>query len=142
MNKHKFLSGILSVTGLVMMTIGAVTILWSGGINHFLGSLLGSGIVRFWSFPLGGGMVALGAFLGKSRYRKFLYGALALTVCGLIAFILMAIASFEAPTFGWYMFVVSACPITGAIMSLVGAVLIVVESLRGPVVPKHGAEAM
>jgi membrane protein YdbS with pleckstrin-like domain len=80
----------------------------------------------------------LGAFLGKSRYRKFLYLALMMTLCGLIAVFFIAMMFFEAHNPPWWTYVVFACPICGAIMSLVGAVLVIVESFRRPPVPQDG----
>jgi NADH:ubiquinone oxidoreductase subunit 6 (subunit J) len=90
----------------------------------------------------GSGLVARGAFLGKSRYRKFLYAALVLIVCGLIAgFTVLAITFMnqsDVPN-PWWAFVTYAYPI-GVIMSCVGAVLVIVESFRRPLVPKDGVE--
>jgi multisubunit Na+/H+ antiporter MnhB subunit len=89
----------------------------------------------------GSGLAALGAFLGRSRYRKYLYGALALTVCGLATLFLAFIFYSEtADTAPWWAFLVSACPI-GGIMSLVGAVLVIFESFRRLPVPKDSVEA-
>lgn len=73
----------------------------------------------------GSGLVALGAFLGKSRYRKFLYAALLLAICGVIALL----GFFNAHSPWWLQYIRFAYPI-GAIMSCVGAVLAIIESFR------------
>jgi hypothetical protein len=87
----------------------------------------------------GTGLVALGAFLGKSGYRKLLYGAFGLTVCGLITS-LNILATGYFGTGPWWVFVgcvERAYPI-GGVMSCVGAVVVIVESFRRPPVPTDG----
>jgi hypothetical protein len=88
---------------------------------------------------LGSGLVALGAFLSKSRYRRFMYGASVLTLCGIIALFLVG-ANVEAPAAASWGVAMYAYPI-GAIMSLVGAGLVLVESFHGPPVPKDDVDA-
>jgi hypothetical protein len=91
-------------------------------------------------FP-GAGLVARGAFLGNSRYRKLLYGAFGLTMCGLIT----GLNILRTDYFGsgpWWVFVGClelAFPI-GWVMSCVGAVYVIVESFRSPPVPKDDVE--
>jgi hypothetical protein len=87
----------------------------------------------------GSGLAALGAYLAKSHHRRFLYVALALTACGLTMLFLMA--RFNPPgnaTEWWEIFYVTY-PI-GAILSLVGAVLVIIESFRRPPVPQDNVE--
>lgn len=88
---------------------------------------------------LGSGLVALGAFLSKSRYRRFMYGASVLTLCGMIVLFLVA-GNVEAPAAASWGFAMYAYPI-GVIMSLVGAGLVLVESFHRPPVPKDDVDA-
>jgi hypothetical protein len=88
---------------------------------------------------LGSGLAALGALLSKSRYRRFMYGASVLTLCGMIALFLVA-GNVEAPAAASWGFAMYAYPI-GVIMSLVGAGLVLVESFHRPPVPKDNVEA-
>ncbi|MHB8107466.1 MAG: hypothetical protein ACYDH4_08595 [Candidatus Cryosericum sp.] len=88
----------------------------------------------------GSGLAALGAYRAKSRYRRFLYVALSLTACGLTMLFLMARFNPPSKATQWWEIFYVTYPI-GAILSLVGAILIVVESLRRTAVPKHGTEA-
>jgi predicted membrane protein len=131
MNKRMLWSRILSVVGLAMMAIGVLALV--GLLRVRRGGLPIDGL---WGFLLGSGLVALGANLGRSLYRRFLYMALGLTVCGLTTVILVAMMYFEAENLPWWTYVVFACPICGGIMSLVGAVLVIVESFRRPPVPQ------
>jgi hypothetical protein len=88
----------------------------------------------FLLFPASG-LVALGAFLARSRYRRFLYGAFGLTACGLIAAFLL-LGYLEAPALPWFAYVAWAYPI-GGIMTAVGAVVVIFESSRRAPVPKN-----
>jgi uncharacterized membrane protein len=133
MDKRKFWSRILYVIGLAMMAIGVLALV--GLLRARRGGLPIDGLCVF---LLGSWLMPLGAFLGKSRYRKFLYLALMMTLCGLIAVFFIAMMFFEAHNPPWWTYVVFACPICGAIMSLVGAVLVIVESFRRPPVPQDG----
>ena len=98
--------------------------------------------VFLWILPVGGsGLVALGAFLGNSRYREFLYGAFGLTVCGWYHALLVVVSALaDSGSIGWWAFVAYAYTV-GAIMSLVGAGLVLVESFRKPLVTKDNVEA-
>ena len=68
MDKSKLWSRILCIIGVIAMTIGAV--------DPLEGSLI---------ILAGSGLVALRAFLGKSRHRKFVYRAFGLIVIGIAA---------------------------------------------------------
>ena len=154
MSKRSLWSRILCIIGLAMMTIGAAAfvlnsrtppypswlspsmIAFGTGVYVFNGifdprcrSLLLTGLI----LP-GSGLVARAAFLGKSRCRKFLYAALVLTVCGLVAGFSVVVITFinqSELANPWWAFVTYAYPV-GAAMSLVGAVLVLVESFRRP----------
>lgn len=118
MNKRTLWSRILCLAGIAVIVLG-VAVFHSGGelrrqYMHVLCTLSGSCLA------------ALGAFLGKSHYRRFLYVALGVTVCSLISpFLLWALHSDYGP---WWAFVEYVYPIAG-IMSLEGAVLVLFEPL-------------
>ncbi|RIE05734.1 hypothetical protein [Candidatus Cryosericum terrychapinii] len=159
MNKRMLWSRILCVVGFVMMAGGAIVYVvdtLSTGYYHDLlpGALaIGTAMDVFtgvfdprsprWllltglTLP-GSALVALGAFLGNSRYRKLLYAALVLTACGLIVgfFVYLGLLteSINGPNPRWA-FVTYAYPI-GGIMSLVGALVVIVEPCRRPRTPK------
>jgi hypothetical protein len=69
MDPRRLLSRIFSIIGLAVMAIGVLAIV---GPLRAWGGLVGG----FWYFFLGTGLAALGAYLGRSRYRRFLYGTL------------------------------------------------------------------
>ena len=73
MNAHGFWPRILVIVGLLAMLLGA--------IDPLEGSLI--------ILP-GSGMVALGAFLGKSRHRRLLYWAFALIAIGVGALFILS----------------------------------------------------
>ncbi|RIE05735.1 hypothetical protein [Candidatus Cryosericum terrychapinii] len=84
----------------------------------------------------GSGLAALGAYLVKSRYRRFLYVALALTACGLTTtLVLMDKYTYLAAP--WWEVFCFTYPI-GLIMSCVGAVLVLIESFRRAPVSQDG----
>jgi hypothetical protein len=138
MDKRKFWSRILCIIGLAMIACWAVTSVaylrlrgFSGFTNVFLFSLL--------LFPASG-LVARGAFLGRSRYRRLIYCAFVLTLCGSItAFLLFAYLQSPTALPRWA-FVVYVSPI-GVIISCLGAVLVIIESFRKPAAPKDNVEA-
>jgi len=126
---RRWWSRTVSLVGLVEMPI--VTCLFAISL---IGQLEGPTIpIIFDVFLLPvSGLPALGAFLGKSRYRAFLYVALVLTVCGTIAALLF---NFYQDKYVWQLLFVLAY-LLGLIMSCVGAVLVIVESFHRPPVPK------
>jgi hypothetical protein len=106
---------VLCVLGLAGMLLGV------------LDPLEGSGAIL-----AGTGLVALGAFLGKSRFRSLLYWALVLVVIGVAAmWILTALGGFGGDTgrSNWWglLFVPYA---VGGFMGLVSAVLASVEAFE------------
>jgi hypothetical protein len=74
------------------------------------------------------GLPALGASLAKSRHRTFLYVALLLTLCGTIAALLF---NFYQDKYVWQILFVLAY-LLGLTMSLLGDVLVIVDSFGGP----------
>jgi len=82
-------------------------------------------------FPeIEGGLVALGAFLGTSRCRRFMYCAVVLTLCRTIG-LLVLFGSLEAPTTGsWWAYARYTAPAypIGAVMSSMCALYVIVES--------------
>jgi len=82
----------------------------------------------------GCGLVALGAFLGKSRRRVLLYWSFALIAIGVGAmFILSAFGGFGAGTglSNWWGLLLVPYAV-GWVMGLAGSVLALVESFRRP----------
>jgi len=114
---RRWWSGTVSLIGLAMMAIGVVALrMWGGMI---------SGLCIF--LPASG-LAALSAYLGRSRYRRFLYGALGLTACVPITLILIISPLYFEGFPRWWEIVVWTYPL-GLIMSCVGAVLVVFENL-------------
>jgi hypothetical protein len=136
MNKRMLWSRILSIIGLAVMAVGAIALL--GGVIGF--SLFGTvlSLALFFLPGLGSGLVALGALLGRSRYRSFMYCAFLLTLCGTIG-VFDLVGNFEAAAVGWRAYAAPAYPI-GVIVSCVGAVLVLVESFGGQPAPKDNVE--
>lgn len=123
MNKRKLWSRILYIIGLIAMIIGAV--------DPLEGSLI--------ILP-GSGLVALGAALFKSRHRTFVYCAFGLTAIGVAA--LFVISSFggvggETGRSNWWLLTCLPYPV-GWIMSLVGAVRMLIESSRKSPIAQDG----
>ncbi|MCX6097492.1 MAG: hypothetical protein NTZ77_03270 [Caldiserica bacterium] len=136
MNKRLLWSRILCIVELAMIPIEVALVNVTARVSGWFATALSLAL----SFlpGLGSGLVALGAFLGNSRYRRFMYGASVLTLCGIIALFLVA-GNVEAPAVASWGFAAYAYPI-GAIMSLVGAGLVLVESFHRPPVPKDNVE--
>ena len=120
----------VSLVGLAVLAIGIVT--------QFLPRLLPTWYI-FLLTLLGSGLVAIGAYLGKSRYRTFLCGALELTGCVPITLILIISPLYFEGFPRWWEIVVWTYPI-GLVMSCVGAVLVIVESFRRPPVAQDNVE--
>lgn len=83
------------------------------------------------------GLVALGAHLGKSRWRALLYWALALVAVGVGAmWILSAFGGLGGSTgrSNWWALLLSPYAV-GWIMGLVGAFLALIESFKRPARP-------
>lgn len=137
MNKRTLWSRILCIVELAVIPIEVALAYVSLRVSGWFATAL---MLAVSFLPgLGSGLVALGAFLGKSRYRRFMYGASVLTLCGIIALFLVG-GNVEAPAAASWGVAVYAYPI-GVIMSLVGAGLVLVESFRKPLVPKDNVEA-
>ena len=137
MNKRILWSRILCIVELAMIPIEVALAYVSLRVSGWCATALW---LAFDFLPgLGSGLVALGAFLGNSRYRRFMYGASVLTLCGIIALFLVA-GNVEAPAAASWGVAVYAYPI-GAIMSLVGAGLVLVESFRRTPIHKDNVEA-
>ena len=136
MNKRILWLRILCVIGLAMMAVGVLALVRLLRVRR--GGLPIDGL---WVFLLGSLLVTLGASLGRSRYRRLLYLAPGLTISGLIAVFFIAMMFFEAQNPPWWTYVAFAWPICGAIMSLVGAVLVIIESFQRPPAPKDDTEA-
>ena len=137
--RRRWWSGTVSFVALAVTAVGIVTHVvvvssWLWGFNSLF-------------ILLGGGLAALGAFLGRSHYRKSLYGALGLTACGLTT-IFYALTdpwigtdfSSDALYPAWWQ-IVGYTYLIGGIMSSVGAVLVIVESFRRPLVSQDSVES-
>jgi len=134
MSEHRWWSRTLSLVGFPMLAIGIVAIVgslwvWRTEIAYPLALLI---------LP-GSALAALGALLGKSRYRTLLYGALWLTACVPITLVLVISPLYFEGFPRWPEIVVWTYPI-GGLMSCVGAVLVIVESFRRASVPKNSIE--
>lgn len=108
-------SKILIIVGLIAMLIGA--------IDPLEGSLI--------ILP-GSGMVALGAFLAKSRHRLLLYSAFVLIMIGVgVMFGLSMLGGIGGSTgrSNWWLVVVLPLPI-GWIIGIVGSILKLIESFK------------
>jgi hypothetical protein len=131
--RRRWWSARVSVVGLAVMPI--VILMFLGSL-WVVGSAPGLFFVIFYTFILAGsGLPALGAFLGKSRHRTFLYVALVLTVCGMIAALLLVF--YDESRAPWSAIFFFAYPL-GLIMSCAGAVLVSRESFRRPPGPDDG----
>jgi uncharacterized membrane protein YhdT len=123
MNKHKLWSRILCIIGLIAMIIGAV--------DPLEGSLI---------ILAGNGLVALSAFLSKSRHRTFVYWAFGLTVIGVAGvFVVSMFGGAGGNTGRSYWWLLTALPYpVGWIMSLVGVVRVLIESFRKSPIAQDG----
>lgn len=91
----------------------------------------------------GTGLVALGAFLGKSRWRVLLYWSLALVAIGVGAmFILSAFGGFGGSTglSNWWGLLLVPYPV-GWLMGIAGATLALVESFKRPARPNQSEQS-
>ena len=120
MNAPARWSRILVIVGLLCMLIGAID------------PLEGSFVI----LP-GIGMVALGAFLGKSRHRKLLYRSFVLVAVGVGALVVLSavggirLSSKDAGHSIWWGLFILPYPV-GWIMGLVGAILSLTKSSKRP----------
>jgi hypothetical protein len=117
MNARKLFSHILVIVGLIAMLIGAID------------PLEGSFVI----LP-GAGFVALGAFLGKSRYRTLIYWAFILVAAGVGAMVVISMFGGLGGKTGhsmWWGLFILPYPV-GWIMGLVGAILRLIESFKRP----------
>ena len=117
MAKRAIWSCILVIVGLLAMLAGAID------------PLEGSFII----LP-GSGMVALGAFLGKSRYRVLLYWAFILIAVGVGAMVVLSALGGIGARSGrsmWWAFFILPYPV-GWIMGLAGIILRLIESFKCP----------
>lgn len=115
MNKRKLWSRILSIIGLIAMIIGVV--------DPLEGSLI--------ILP-GSGLVTLGAFLGKSRHRIFVYWAFGLTLIGVAGLFVVSMFGGVGGNTGrsnWWLLTSLPYPI-GWIMSLIGVRRVLIESFH------------
>ncbi len=120
MNRSPRLSLALMSLGLLAMLVGAV--------DPLEGSLV--------ILP-GLGVVALGAWLGKSRYRIHVSWAFVLTLAGVAAMVILSALGGIGGTTGhslWWGLVVLPYPL-GWILGLVGAILSLIELFRPRAVP-------
>jgi EamA domain-containing membrane protein RarD len=131
MNKRMLWSRVLCVIGFVVMAIDLVGLAFGFGRGLFAAG--------YFILP-GSGLAVLGAFLGRSRYRKFPYAAFGLTACGVLPIVLLWALHLD---YGWWWTSVQcvgyAYPV-GGLMSCVGAVLVIVESFRRPPVSDDSIE--
>jgi len=107
MNAHEFWPRILVIVGLLAMLLGA--------IDPLEGSLI--------ILP-GSGMVALGAFLGKSRHRRLLYWAFALIAIGVGALFILSMFGGIGGSTGlslWWGLIILPYPV-GWIICFVGVI--------------------
>lgn len=114
----------------VLIVVGAIGML-AGALDPLEGSLI--------ILPATG-LVALGAFLGKSRYCILLNWSLILVAVGVgELFVLSALGGIggSRPHSIWWGLVVLPYPV-GWVLGLVGAALELVEGLKPPVQPKEG----
>lgn len=88
----------------------------------------------------GSGLAALGAFLGKSHYRKFPYVAFLLTICGLITAYGLVATGLDLPG-PWWSLCAACAYFIGPVMSCAGAVLAIIESFHRSPVPQDSADA-
>lgn len=120
----------VSFSSRVLIVVGAIGML-AGAIDPLEGSLI--------ILPATG-FVALGAFLGKSRYRLLLNWSLILVAVGVgELFVLSALGGIGGSRLHaiWWGLVVLPYPV-GWVLGLVGAALELVEVLKPPVLPTEG----
>jgi hypothetical protein len=123
MNARTLWSRILVIVGLLAMLIGAID------------PLEGSFVI----LP-GSGLVAIGAFLARSRYRWLLGWASVLIALGVVAMVVLSmwggIGGRSGHSMWWGLFVLPY-PV-GWILGLAGAILGLVESFKGALRSREG----
>jgi hypothetical protein len=115
MNKRRLWVVLLSIIGLLAMMIGA------------LDPLEGAFVI----LP-GSGLIALAAFLGQSRHRRFVYWAFGLTALGVAVIVVWSLFGGVGGDTGrstWWLLTALPYPV-GWFMSLLGAVHLLVSSFR------------
>ncbi|MHB8107462.1 MAG: hypothetical protein ACYDH4_08570 [Candidatus Cryosericum sp.] len=126
MNKHKLWSRILCVVGLVA-TIVPVGLAYRALASYDSQSPEYPGVLVHTAFALStiaSGLVAFGAFLGENPYRRFVYFAFVLTLCGAIGLVLCDSFGFDAYASRY----VEYAYLIGLIMSFLGALPVTIES--------------
>ncbi|MDH4273041.1 MAG: hypothetical protein OEW18_13800 [Candidatus Aminicenantes bacterium] len=117
MNKRRLWPVLLGMTGLLAILIGA--------LDPLEGALI---IVP------GSGLIALGAFLAKSLRRRFIYWAFGLTALGVAVIVVWSLFGGVGGDTGrsaWWLLTALPYP-AGWIMSLLGAIHLLVTSFRKP----------
>lgn len=113
MKKQRLWSVVLCILGLLMIIIGT------------LDPMEGAFII----LP-GSGLIALGAFIGKSHHRKFVYWAFGLTAFGVAVVIVWSLFGGVGGDTGrstWWLLTALPYPV-GWIMSILGAVRLLTHS--------------
>lgn len=125
MNASHKLSRVLVVVGLVGMLVGAVD------------PLEGCVVIL-----AGVAAAALGALLGQTRHRRYLYWALALVATGVAAMIVMSVLGGIGGNSGrsmWWAILAIPYP-AGWLLGLTGAVLALIEFYKLRSLPKYGLQ--
>jgi len=115
MNKRKLWSRVLSIIGAIAVIVG------------IFDPLEGSVIIL-----AGSGLVALSAFLGRSRHRTLVYWAFGLIVIGVASLFVVSMLGGVGGNSGrsnWWLLTALPYPV-GWIMSIIGVMRVLTESFR------------
>lgn len=115
MSKRERWSRIFGIAGFIALLLGVID------------PLEGCAVIL-----LGSGLSALGAFLAKSRHKRFIAWAFAMTAVGVAAVIIVSMLGGVGGSTGrspWWLLTAVPYPI-GWIMSLIGGVRMLIQSLR------------